>query len=579
MGRNQKVESSIRVYIFVYPISQCFWGHSPTKMTYSDDPIKETISIFRSLLKDESLDLPDECKKLVDQTEFVNSGQRLKIPCPLKECEVSAALKGVESLAALSLVKLRFGIEDKAKIDLFHSNLFLILTYLASIDGQTKLDEKVKLKLKPTDLYQAQSITYRRMAANLYRTKDNRFYHIHGSLEASKTLNMIGLPAYNPKVVNYHQVVDCIQTAVSKYTCGELEALNVQNRQAGIEALKYEQFLDTDHGKVISSKPLWEIDCIENETLPVAFSESISTKGKKALEGVKVLELCRIIAGPTIGRILAEYGATVVKVTSPDLPDVPFFQVEGNMGKHATDLNLKNENDRKIFESLLEDADVIIDGYRTNAIEKLGYGPSEIQNLAKKRGKGYIYASENCFGFEGAWSERPGWQQIADCATGVAWAQGTALGLNEPMVPPFPMSDYGTGCIVATAVLIAIHKRATKGGSYWCKSSLVQYDLLLLKQGKYPSTLWREILAEQDDDVFKLRYYDSVDKISSTALKSLKKSCPKIFEELEEYYTKAYSDGFNGELCVLKPVVEYEKTQVGYSCPSRPNGFDRPEWW
>ena len=78
-----------------------------------------------------------------------------------------------------------------------------------------------------------------------------------------------------------------------------------------------------------------------------------------------MLELCRIIAGPTIGKILAEYGATVIKVTSDDtLPDVPFFQVDANMGKHTTNLNLKDPNDRLEFEKLLKDADVVIDGYR-----------------------------------------------------------------------------------------------------------------------------------------------------------------------------------------------------------------------
>jgi len=103
--------------------------------------------------------------------------------------------------------------------------------------------------------------------------------------------------------------------------------------------------------------------------------------------------------------------------------------------------------------------------------------------MAKSRKKGYIYGSENCFGFNGQWADRAGWQQIADCASGVAWIHGKSLGLDEPLIPPFPMSDYGTGCMVAIAVLTAIYKRARYGGSYWCKSSLVQYDLLLLSKG------------------------------------------------------------------------------------------------
>lgn len=139
--------------------------------------------------------------------------------------------------------------------------------------------------------------------------------------------------------------------------------------------------------------------------------------GKRILEGVKVLELCRIIAGPTVTRILAEYGADVLKITSPNLSDVPFFQVDGNMGKHAADLDLKTEEGRRQFEELLADVDVFVDGYRPGALEKLGYGPNALAALGEKRGKGIVYVNENCFGYEGEWAGRPGWQQIADCVS------------------------------------------------------------------------------------------------------------------------------------------------------------------
>lgn len=137
----------------------------------------------------------------------------------------------------------------------------------------------------------------------------------------------------------------------------------------------------------------------------------------RVLSGIKVLELCRIIAGPVIGRILAEYGADVLKITSPNLSDVPFFQVDGNMGKHAAELDLKTPEGREIFEQLLVDADVVLDGYRPGALEKLGYGPRAMADLARRRGKGIVYVSENCFGHDGEWASRPGWQQIADCVS------------------------------------------------------------------------------------------------------------------------------------------------------------------
>lgn len=550
-------------------------------MTYSQ--LEETKRLLSLLINDKSLNLPEEVKNYSKNISYYNNPEKIIIPCPLKQCEVGSALKGLEASVALALANFRYNITDNVKIDMVHALFELMLTYLSSVDGMTKQDKNVILKLKPTDLNKAQSILYRRMSANLYRTKDQRYYHIHGSLDASTTLNMIGLPAYAPELTEYDDVVKTIQDAVSKFECNQLEKINLMNRQAGVEALKYEDFLQTDHGKVINNKPLFEVEEIESETPPVQFSPA-KTNSLKILEGVKVLELCRIIAGPTIGRTLATYGATVIKVTSPSLPDVPFFQVDTNMGKHTTDLNLKDERDRKVFEELLMDADVIIDGYRTNAIEKLGYGPSKIEELAKKRGKGYIYASENCFGFHGNWSERAGWQQIADCVSGVAWAQGEGLKLEEPVVPPFPISDYGTGCIVTIAVLIGLYKRAKLGGSYWCRSSLLQYDLFLLGQGKYPDFLWDNLLKTLNPDLSKLRYYDSVDRISKTALNSMKE-LNKDLDLVEDptkdlkYFVKMYSEGFNGVVRVLKPCLEFDKTEVGFGNVSRPNGYDEPKWF
>lgn len=162
------------------------------------------------------------------------------------------------------------------------------------------------------------------------------------------------------------------------------------------------------------SAPTWTVTSLETSTPPVPLPPS-SSSSPKILEGIKVLELCRIIAGPTIGRILAEYGANVLKVTGPGLSDVPFFQVDGNMGKHATEIDLKSARGKEIFERLLEDADIVLDGYRPGALDKLGYGAKALAEFAEKRGKGVVYVNENCFGYTGEWAHRPGWQQIADC--------------------------------------------------------------------------------------------------------------------------------------------------------------------
>lgn len=308
-------------------------------------------------------------------------------------------------------------------------------------------------RLPDTDLLHAQSDPYRRMSANLYETKETgKYYHIHGSLEASTTLKMIGLEPFRPDLNGEHNaIVETIESKVKNYTIEELEELNARNRQAGVPALKHDEFLSTPHvcalpqphsherqwlssdansatvqGKLNIRLPPWSVDNLENSTPPQPIPQ---TGDRRVLSGVKVLELCRIIAGPVIGRILAEYGADVLKITSPNLSDVPFFQVDGNMGKHAAELDLKTPEGREVFEGLLAEADVVLDGYRPGALEKLGYGPKAIAELAKRRGKGFVYVNENCFGYEGEWASRPGWQQIADCVRHIHTIYMVMLGL------------------------------------------------------------------------------------------------------------------------------------------------------
>lgn len=93
----------------------------------------------------------------------------------------------------------------------------------------------------------------------------------------------------------------------------------------------YDDSLFTDpQGRTLLKEPPWTLEVLEAGSPPVPFSE-IKSSGPKPqiLSRIRVLELCRIIAGPAVGRTLAEYGADVIKVTSPYLSDVPFFQVDG----------------------------------------------------------------------------------------------------------------------------------------------------------------------------------------------------------------------------------------------------------
>lgn len=389
---------------------------------------------------------------------------------------------------------------------------------------------------------------------------------------------MIGLPSHQPDLTDYHQAINTIEEKVKKYTLDELEHMNAEKRQAGVTCMKPEEWNKTKHGQIMNSEPPWRLTALETESPPVPFRQSPGSTAKpQILSGIKVVEMCRIIAGPCMSKGLAEYGAQVIKVTSPNLSDVPFFQVDVNLGKHTTSLDLRTPTDRTTFEALLQDADVVFDGYRLGALERLGYGPQQILELTKQRGKGFVYVAENCFGHVGPWAERPGWQQIADCATGVAWEQGWFMGLDEPVVPPFPMSDYGTGCMGTIAALIGLYKRAKFGGSYHGTTSLAQYDIFLLSLGTYSKELQAKIKAQHDAHFFALKHFDSVDEVGKRALKTMRRVRPDLFEE-GKHMKETFSKGFNANVKYVLPVVEIEGTHNGFVRQARPNGYDQPTW-
>ncbi|KEY70243.1 hypothetical protein S7711_04352 [Stachybotrys chartarum IBT 7711] len=508
-------------------------------------------------------------------------------PCPMKEQEATAAVRAVEGMAAATISAFRYtGYQREPSICVDVSKIasFLMSAYVTALDDKTKGDPDLKAKIPDTDLNKAQSVLYRRLSANLYQTRiPGEFYHVHGSLEASKTLNMLGLEAFRPDLQNYRECVRTIGTAVRKFSVSELEDLNLKERQAGAPALKYSEFSKTPHGRALKEVPPFTVKAAETSTQPVPFPNTAPSAPHQALDGIRVLELCRVIAGPTIGRCLAAHGASVLKITSPFLPDVPFFQLDVNLGKHTTSLHLQNPHDRAIFEDLLETADVIIDGYRPGALRGLGYGPDSLSELACKRGRGFVYVAEDCFGGTGLdacagaeWASRRGWQQIADCVTGIAWEQGRFMGLDEPVVPPFPMSDYGTGALGCVAALTGIYRRAVQGGTWICRVSLCQYNLFLFSLNPYPREIQNWLRKVHDPAFFELRHDDSVDEVSQRALQSLKGLHAYLFSDSAIQH--AWSPGFRGKMTWPREALSIEGLRVGHIRPARPNGYDEPSW-
>ncbi|KAI0460667.1 CoA-transferase family III [Xylaria acuta] len=541
---------------------------------------------LKILLQASQSELPIEFFQYAQDVVFDSrstTGDSVCLPCPLRQQEACAALKALEGCAVAAIADLRRK-ERRREIvvNLEQVTCFLMSAYITTLDGLDKSNQKISHRLPDTDLHGAQSILYRRLSAGLYETRNpGIFYHIHGSLDASTTLGMIGLPPFSPGLTDYHQCIKTIEGAVKRFSTAELELLNQRFRQAGAAVLTQEQYRETPHGRILNSLPPFTVRPLELSTPPVPFVELENRADRfQSLRGIRVIELCRVIAGPTIGRSLASHGASVLKVTSLGLPDVPFFQLDVNAGKHTTSLHLKDPADRAIFEALLETADVILDGYRPGVIAQLGYSPEVLASKAVQRGRGIIYVAEDCFGGSGIpgaeWADRAGWQQIADCVTGVAWEQGNFMGLDEPVVPPFPMSDYCTGILGAIVACSGIHRRATQGGSWILRTSLSQYNIFLLSLGSYPTEVQDELRRRHDPQFFALRHSDSVDEVGKRALRSIRRLHPKLFADSAMQST--YSLGFDGIVRWPKGALEVSGLKIGHVRATRPNGFDASTW-
>ena len=184
-----------------------------------------------------------------------------------------------------------------------------------------------------------------------------------------------------------------------------------------------------------------------------------------ALDGIRVLDLCIILAGPTCGRTLAEYGADVIKIDPEHRRPALNPWLDVGRGKRSMCIDIKKERGLEAFCKLADTADVVLQGFRKGVAERLGIGYEQLSG----RNQGVVYVSINAFGRDGPWSMRPGFDQNAQAATGMQLRNG---GSGEPGPPPYTFNDYGTGIMAAYGVMLALLERERTGVGQQVSTSL-----------------------------------------------------------------------------------------------------------
>lgn len=339
---------------------------------------------------------------------------------------------------------------------------------------------------------------------NFHPTRDGRSIHLHAGYPHLRNglLELLDCP----------NSLDRIRAKVAQWDAFELEDAIAERGLCGAVGRSLEEWLAHPQGAWLAEQPLVTIERI-GDSAPEPFRPAA-----RPLSGVRVLDLTDVLAGPTSTRTLAEQGATVLRIRPPDRPIIPAFILDTGHGKLSTMMDLKREPEAKRMRALLSEADIFAQNYRPGAIAGLGFSPEEAARIRP----GIICMSLNCYGHGGPWSERRGWEQLAQAASGMAVADGS---IAEPKVSPVIPNDYITGYLAAYGMAVALLRRATEGGSYHVRVSLARTAMWIQSLGRIdpkpdgitvpPETI-RALQITRDSPEGRLRFLGPVTRFSET---------------------------------------------------------------
>ncbi len=199
--------------------------------------------------------------------------------------------------------------------------------------------------------------------------------------------------------------------------------------------------------------------------------------GELPASGLKVLDLTRVIAGPVGTRMLGALGADVLRVDDPTRPELPLHAIDGVIGKASASLDATTNRDQGVLAALLDEADVVVTGYRPGALRHFGLEPDQVA----ERHPGKIVVTLSAWGTSGPWGARRGFDSLVQIASGIGWS--TSRNDNRPGALPCQLLDHATGYLVAAGALAALAARARTGQASQVSLSLARTAQWLLDQG------------------------------------------------------------------------------------------------
>jgi crotonobetainyl-CoA:carnitine CoA-transferase CaiB-like acyl-CoA transferase len=433
------------------------------------------------------------------------------LPTPFRVGTAGAAALAATGIAAADLWKHRTGRDQDIAVDVRQATASLRSAhYLKVGDGEVS--------------------AARNSIMGFYPTKDGRWSYVHANFPNHRAAAL--------KVLGCEESREAVTRAVATWNAADLEEAIIAAKGAGGMVRSHAEWADHPQAAAIAALPLMEIIKIgdsDPEPLP---------DGNRPLAGIRVVDMTRVLAGPTCARTLAEHGAEVMKISAEHLPNLGYQELDTGLGKLSTYLDLRDPSKVDTLRELIRDADVFSQGYRPGTLGSRGLSPEELSALRP----GLVYVSLCAFGHTGPFASRRGFDTVIQAVSGIAARQADVVPAKMPGPQFYPCSaiDYCTGYLMATGAMIALKRRAEQGGSWLIRISLAQVGKWIVDLGEVPAATLSAVPAEFSP------------------------------EELNRWSMD--TDTPSGRLRHLKPVVQLSETAPFWARPSVPLGFHPPVW-
>lgn len=307
-----------------------------------------------------------------------------------------------------------------------------------------------------------------------YPTRDGRWVYLH--------CNFPNLAAANCRALDAQPTPESLTRRAAGRDGAELEDAIVAAGGCGALVRTEQEWLALPQGRAAEAEPPLRILRIGD-----APAQPLPPRARP-LSGVRVLDLTRVLAGPTCAKTLAEHGADVLRVSRRDLPNSGVLDLDTSVGKRSAFLDLREPAQHRAMLDLVRGCDIFSQAYRPGTLDRRGLSPAALAALRP----GIVCVSLNAWGHDGPWRERRGYDTVVQAANGMAWTGGDA----RPAQLPVAVQDYVAGYLMAYGAMAALARRASEGGSWLVQVSLAGCGQWIRRHGRVDPAAWASLPAQ-----------------------------------------------------------------------------------